>query len=78
MDQQEVGQPDNYTDFMSLFEDYSGSDDEIIDRTQIRDSSDMKDYNQVRTITGYFVNILILQQVNLIIVQTTNKYMLHG
>ena len=38
---------ENYTDFMSLFEDYSGSDDGIIDRTKIGSSSDMKDDNQV-------------------------------
>ena len=44
---------DNYTDFMSLFQDYSDSDEEM--KTRIGNSSDMKDDNQVRALSDILI-----------------------
>ena len=44
---------DNYTDFMSLFQDYADSDEEM--KTRIVNSSDMKDDNQVRALSDILI-----------------------
>ena len=74
---------ENYTDFVSILQDYRGTDEdgdevEIIEKTQIRESSEpansnMKDDNQVRTVIRYFS--LYVNHLTILLLPKSKEYL---